>query len=258
MTTKEKNKLIYEVACEYLLSIVPESIEDIEKYLQNNNELVSLNQVYEILIQSAQEYQSLPNVIKFIERKEQIKEILYGYDIQKISELDFEALYYQFRETFDVKSKDSNMNLWYKWSRAVVDSASYLSQFKDIDDFKEYVNMFDNNTKTRIALPLVISTKIRGVGFALACNFLKELGYINYPKPDVHLKDICFGLNLCDKNQYEVFDTIIQIADDNSVSPYRVDKIFWLIGSGFFYDDNIRIGSHKVDFIEKVNEELNG
>ena len=71
-----------------------------------------------------------------------------------------------------------------------------MSNFKDADDFRGFVAQFDYNRPTRMALPLLISTKIRGIGFALACDTLKELGFLSYPKPDVHLIEVFSKLGL--------------------------------------------------------------
>ena len=80
---------------------------------------------------------------------------------------------------------------------------------------------------------------------------------VNFPKPDVHLRDIFTALNLCsDKSDdYQLFKAIIRVADHAGVSPYNTDKVFWLIGSGYFYADphignKGRIGSRKQEFIE--------
>ena len=37
-------------------------------------------------------------------------------------------------------------------------------------------------------------------------------------------------------------------------TPYKVDKIFWLIGSGSFYLDNINIGRKKETFINTIKD----
>ncbi|MBI9037600.1 MAG: hypothetical protein JEY97_05655 [Bacteroidales bacterium] len=34
---------------------------------------------------------------------------------------------------------------------------------------------------------------------------------------------------------YEILKAIERIAESNEVTPYNVDKLFWLIGSGKFY-----------------------
>lgn len=97
----------------------------------------------------------------------------------------------------------------------------------------------------------------------MSCDFLKELGYVNFPKPDVHLRDIFTSLSLCpDKNDdYQLFKSIIRVANHANVSPYNADKVFWLIGSGYFYDDphigsSGRIGSRKHEFIEYARAKL--
>ena len=104
---------------------------------------------------------------------------------------------------------------------------------------------------------MLLGHKIEGFGFALSCNFLKELGYIKFPKPDVHLHDIFTALELCENgnDNYQLFKAIIRVAIHSNVTPYNADKVFWLIGSGYFYQDPMigskgRIGSHKKDFIE--------
>lgn len=58
---------------------------------------------------------------------------------------------------------------------------------------------------------LLLEQQIVGIGFALACDFLKELEYVNFAKPDVQLRDIFKGLELCPpkSSDYELFKAII-------------------------------------------------
>jgi hypothetical protein len=88
---------------------------------------------------------------------------------------------------------------------------------------------------------------------------LKELGYINFPKPDVHLRDMFAALELCENevDDYRLFKAIIRVAKNAGVTPYALDKLFWLIGSGNFYDDPEigPIGSRQKDFIEFALQE---
>ena len=91
----------------------------------------------------------------------------------------------------------------------------------------------------------------------MACDILKEIGNINYIKPDVHIIDICYELGLCDsKNPITVFETMIHIAEENKITPYKLDKILWLICSGNYYLDNKNDKSHKKDFINFMKNEL--
>ena len=59
----------------------------------------------------------------------------------------------------------------------------------------------------------------------------------------------------------DVFKTIAKMSDacieiDDTVTPYKIDKIIWLICSGRFYLDGVTVGRHKDDFINKAKEYL--
>ena len=245
-------KLLYDVAKEYLMEMLPEplSLSDLDKYFVGDNRKAdSLTDIFIQIIQSAQNYQSMPNVIKFADRKDQIGTMLFNYDYHKIKTLSADDLYHDFREKFHVTSTDSKRNSWYKWSCSIVDAARFPDEFESIDDFRSFVELFDYNTATRIALPLLISTRIKGVGFALACDLLKELGYLNYPKPDIHMMDICEALGLSSRDPISVFEAIVKAANEGGTTPYELDKILWLICSGNFYLDGVKTNGHKKDFI---------
>lgn len=264
MDIKEKNQIVYKCANEYLKSILPENLteQDLEKYfIGDKSDFTKLKDVFIQLIRSAQNYQRMPNTIKFKERFNDIKIILYDFDYNKVAMLDAVDLYYNFRNKFNVISKDTKMNSWYKWSRSIIDAANFVCSFKDVEDFKHFISLYDYNTVTRMLLPLLISSKISGIGFPLACDFLKELGYLNYPKPDVHIVDIFSELGLSDRNIMNVFEAVIRMYEDcieidSTVSPYKIDKILWLICSGKFYLDGLTVTRHKEIFIKNMKELL--
>ena len=84
----------------------------------------------------------------------------------------------------------------------------------DFTDFKNFVQQFDYNIHTRMALPLLIAQKIHGIQFALACDVLKELSFINYAKPDVHLIDVLTKTGICEKHPINVFEAVTKMAKD--------------------------------------------
>jgi len=87
LTNKEKNQVVYRLAYNYLLDILPNQLDsdDLHKYfIGDRRDFSSLADVFEQLIQSAQNYQRMPNVIKFTERKEKIKTILCEYDFTEM------------------------------------------------------------------------------------------------------------------------------------------------------------------------------
>jgi hypothetical protein len=154
-------------------------------------------------------------------------------------------------------------SIWPRYCRSVLSGARFLSQFSTADDFYRWVDLFDEDERARPALPLLLAQEIDGFGFALACDFLNGLGYENFSKPDVHVKDIfgSLGLYPSGAGDYEVFRAVGRLAHNAGVTPYNADKLFWLVGSGHFYDDphignKGRIGRHKKEFIEVVRERL--
>ena len=83
------------------------------------------------------------------------------------------------------------------------------------------MDFFDEDERARPALPTLLEKEIDGFGFALACDFVKELGYENFSKPDVHVKDIFWALGLSPwgTNDYEVFKAVARVARNVNVTP---------------------------------------
>ena len=156
-------------------------------------------------------------------------------------------------------------SIWPHYCQTILSAANFVEQFASANDFFSWVDFFDRDDRARASLPMLLSREIEGFGFALSCDFLKEMGYVNFPKPDVHLRDIFLSLNLCqDKaDDYQLFKAIIRLAGHANESAYNADKVFWLIGSGYFYDDphigtKGRVGSRKQNFIEYARAILRG
>ena len=157
----------------------------------------------------------------------------------------------------------TSRSIWPGYCRSALSAAGFLSRFSSAEEFYGWVDFFDEDERARPALPLLLAQEIEGVGFALACDFLKEVGYENFSKPDVHVKEIfsAIGLSPLGTSDYEVFRAVARVARNAGVTPYNVDKLFWLIGSGYFYEDpqvgkQGKIGSQKKAFIEVARTEL--
>lgn len=153
--------------------------------------------------------------------------------------------------------------LWPLFARATLSGAQFLCQFTDGSEFVRWVQEFDNDPRKRAALPLLLSQEIDGFGFALACDFLKELGFSKFAKPDVHVKAIIKGLKLSSDgaSDYAVFKAVVRIAAHCDKTPYDVDKVFWLVGSGRFYDHpqigrKGRIITNRTRFIQEASRVL--
>jgi hypothetical protein len=154
-------------------------------------------------------------------------------------------------------------SIWPKYCKSILSAAKFLSRFSSAEEFYGWVDFFDEDERARPALPLLLAQEIEGFGFALACDFVMGLGYENFSKPDVHIKDIFRTVRLSPSgtSDYEVFKAVARVASNVGVTSYNVDKLFWLIGSGYFYEDphighKGRIGSLKKQFIEVAKMEL--
>ena len=156
-------------------------------------------------------------------------------------------------------------SIWPQYCKTILSAANFVEQFSSAPEFFNWVDFFDQDDRARVGLPMLLSREIVGFGFALSCDFLKEMGYVNFPKPDVHLRDIFTALALCPikPDDYQLFKAVIRVAGHTKVSAYNVDKVFWLIGSGYFYEDlhigkKGRIGRKKREFIEFAKPLLEG
>lgn len=269
---KNRDKQIYDRAKSYLLNLEVEEITEdlIEKYL---NPLSieprpnTLKKIYFRVLRSAQNANMKASVIgKSINGIENLDKVLFDFDYNKVinNYSSWENILDEIKVKLNPKGKirETPLSLWPKYCQTILSSAMFIQQFKSSNDFFKWLDFFDKDNRARGSLPMLLSQEIKGFGFALSCDFLKELGYINFPKPDVHLRDIFVGLGLCSKkiSDYQLFKAIVLFAKNINVSPYNADKIFWLIGSGFFYNDlhigkKGKIGSKKKSFIELIKEE---
>ena len=186
-------------------------------------------------------------------RSNQIKEILSDFDPKKVKEKydndkGLKSLIDVFNEKLSNLNKKINFQKntqWKTFGKGAISSAIFLSEFQDKDEFDVFIKDFQRNKYSREALPMLLDKEISGFGFALACDFLKEAGYDDYPKPDVHLMDVFEKSGLCERDDYEVFKTIIEVAETVGKTPYEVDKRIWLVCTGNFYYDKKVAGKKK-------------
>ena len=159
------------------------------------------------------------------------------------------------------KYNSNSKRCWLQYAKGIISGAKYLSQFKNYNEFKKTCDDFDSSDITREAYSLLLSTKIDNMGFAIACNWLKELGYKNYPKPDIHMRDVSYAFGLIDEKKKDIdfFETMVKGERACNVGPYKLDKLWWLICSGNFYRYNKQLKNHqknKEDFINLIAKNI--
>ena len=227
----------------------------------------SLNVLYQCLLKSAQNANMKAGVIGgAIGGVDKLSAVLHGFDPQKVidqygtdSESVLNAIQEQLKPTGMIRKTPKS--IWPKYCQTILSAAQFFKQFFTGDEFYVWANHFYQDKRSIAALPMILAEEIYGIGYPLACDFLKELGFINYGKPDVHIIDIFTGIGLCSMkaSPYEIQKIIVKIAEQKKVSPYNVDKLFWLIGSGRFYNHpevgkQGSIGSRKESFIKHYSK----
>jgi len=244
--------------------------ELIEKYLTPEEQYDRPNSmpiIFERFLVSAQNANMKSGVIGgAIGGINNLSSVLHGFNHQKVLDVylhDSVKLLDEIVSQLNIKVRRTNKSIWPKYCKTILSVANFLNNFKSAKELYVWFDAFNNNYIVRPALPMLLSKEIYGFGFALSCDFVKELGYVNFPKPDIHLKDIFVALKLCpeDADDYALFKSIIRVAKNSNVSPYTADKIFWLIGSGKFYNDSHigksgKIGSLKTEFIVDMKKKL--
>ena len=274
MSQPELDKAAYELAKDFLLragadrGVTPDLVE---KYLHTSNPRPNtLAGLYERMLESAQNANMRTGVIGgSIGGVHQLGRVLCDFEPAEVLK-KYESGWERVLEDIVVQLKPRGSirrtprSIWPQYCRTILSAAKFMGQFASADDFYGWVGSFEGlDERARPALPMLLDQQIDGFGFALACDFVKELGYENFSKPDAHIKDIFWALGLSPwgTSDYEVFKAVARVASNGGVTPYNVDKLFWLVGSGYFYLDphignNGRIGSLKKRFIELAQTKL--
>ena len=258
---RQRDKLAFKLAKEYLVEqmgdrrVTPELLK---KYLRPEPRPKSLPEIYERILKSGQNANMVSGVIQGgIKEISNLAPILCGFDpaatLESYSSPKglLEIIVKKLRPTGKIRT--TPRSIWPRFCQTILDSAHFLRRFESAESFYNWADEFDCDARARPALPLIIASRVKGLGFALACDFIKELGFPNYAKPDVQIMDIFNGIGLSNsKDSYQVFCDIDRVARHagRKVTPYAVDKVFWLIGSGNFYKDDFRINSRKKQFIK--------
>ena len=263
MNINNKYKFVFDEAKGFLGEIIKcnPALSDVvlKQHLQHQSKFEDITDANKRLVESLTNRNMMLSVIDMKKNEATISSLLFGFDPFKILNefSDSNKLFSVFQNNFKINNAESNRNLWKKFSDGILSGSRFLSSFKSKNEFNEFIENFSLNKYTKAALPMLLSKEIDGFGFALSCDFLKELGYRDYPKPDVHLIKIFHELGLANStNDYEVYKSIVEMSEIVGEDAYTIDKIFWLISSGKFYLVGIDTGRNRDLFIETVRSKM--
>jgi hypothetical protein len=248
----EEYRRIYDEAFDYLLEFEEVDREPIVNHLNDYDEKAtdSIEELYYGLLVSAQNRQAMPNSIGDIT---ELEVLLYGFNPEQVTQqyASWEDFFRGVEQSEEVSPPgrfeiDNPYSHWVQFSKSVISAGQFLSDYKGADDFDDFISDTERGDEsTRLDVPLLLSDEVHGIGFATACDFLKENGYPEFVKPDVHIRDIFEGAGISESNadDIELFDDAIKFADAVDVLPYKVDKLFWIVGSGRFPEASTEDGS---------------
>lgn len=155
---------------------------------------------------------------------------------------------------------EDRKGLWNRYFRALLSGAAYLSGFATAADFYAHLAGDYADPERRLALPKALQKNFVGLGEVLVADWLKELGYEEMGKPDVHIIDLFTAMRLAPSDDPLTLQRAMRrIADANDTTVFAVDKVFWLIGSGKFYRgvdgvaDTVFTGENKDSFLRVAN-----
>ncbi len=155
-----------------------------------------------------------------------------------------------------MKMKKEN-SFWAIFCKGILSGAEFLTTFDSFESFDKFVFSFSFNDISIAGLPILIDNEVYGMGFPLACDFLKELGYRNYGKPDTHTITILYEIGVApSRSVYDIFKTMVKVAKANDQTTVIVDYILWLIGSGKYVGENETIVRQKQAFIQEIKPKL--
>jgi hypothetical protein len=216
----------------------------------------SLTTIYEYLLSSLRNRQAMFNTIGQLDR---LAPILCQFDPHSVVTTyadDWRALLGEAQSRLQVSvNPDNARSYWVHFAKGALDGAKFLHRFPAADDFRAFVSDFYEKTTTRPALPLVLAQEIHGFGFPLACDFLKEIGFTQYAKPDVHVISLFSELEFSSTSELDVYRAVCEFAETVGETPFAVDKVFWLIGSGNLYLEDRKFRTSRAKFIENVKNE---
>lgn len=251
-----RNCEIYRLTRHYVQDVMLESRFDITPYLQPDypmRHFKILNDIYDHLLNHARNRGSGSGGVKDVfgenfdqgstdqqrERYRQVRKLLCDFNPHEIAKQWNIYILFATLQNEPFNRKEPTVPD-YGYCRTIISGARYLCKFATAEAFYDHfegLSKQPGDKGERIA-QRELSAAINGYGDALPLDFLKELGFTNFVKPDVHTMDICYGLGLAKSNDdiRGTIDAMKRIAWDASETPYSLDRMFWLIGSGNFGD----------------------
>jgi hypothetical protein len=143
---------------------------------------------------------------------------------------------------------------WVKWIRGLYTGIRCLDSISsfEIDRFNEFVREAINRNDA-LGLGLLFERRVQEMGLPLAMSFFGDLGYEEFAKPDRHVINALEAYEGERMNPTRAFEALRRYSNEANIRPRRLDKVFYLAGSGNFYLTEFNFGPQfKQGFLEHL------
>ncbi len=211
-----------------------------------------------------------------------ISKALFGFDVDKYTEPKNTSanLWYEFYKeimqdsyiddngtALNNLSKDDKLIIvrnnaiktnWTKFCHGLADAVNYLSKKENVKSLNGLINQTISTANLDDAYRVVKDLKsIKGFGDTLPYDFLKEIGVHWLIKPDTHLikvmKELTNQKNTDDISNQDCVEFyfyfakyLVEQCRIKDATPYKIDKMIWLICTGNFYLEGKLYGRTKL------------
>lgn len=134
---------------------------------------------------------------------------------------------------------------WVKWIRGLYSGIRCLSSISnfDIAQFQATVNHAVNSGNNGpLSLGMHFKDAVQEMGLALAMSFFGDLGHGAFAKPDRHVVNALKAYEGSCPTAEHAFQRLQWHSAQAGIGPRRLDKVFYLAGSGNFYLTGFNFG----------------
>ena len=160
------------------------------------------------------------------------------------------------QEKVGVVAERCGLQGWVKWTRGLYSGIRCLSSTVrlDLERFRATVRQsIDGGSNGPLALGQVFEHSVQEMGLALSMSFFGDLGYQEFAKPDRHVVNALKAFESVCPKAVHAFERLQWHSLQAGIGPRRLDKVFYLAGSGNFYLTGFDFGpAFKAGFLDHL------
>ncbi|SHJ90580.1 hypothetical protein SAMN02745216_02511 [Desulfatibacillum alkenivorans DSM 16219] len=255
MVSDKKLIILFNEAKDFLETVAGRDVEELLAFTRYSK-VTDMQEVYWRFARSLCNKRGMPATIGDVD---DLEPFLFGFDpVRSAGNYggDWRRLFTAIREGYtppgpmDASREGS---YWVQYVKGLLSGAVFLSRFETFKKFEKFVAGFAHHPIALAGLPLTLDRQVFAMGFPLATDWLRECGYTNYAKPDVHVMTIFVECGIVREwDTFQSFKILARMGRLVGEPPAVVDKVLWYIGSGRFLPGDEPVTRYREAFIEYV------